>query len=186
MTTAPSLVSQAWPSFLPVPPQQGPYEVSKSVSPSPAHPSAPGLGPPLPHLYRDWAQPCHICTGNGPTPAPSAPGLGPALPDAAFHHDVSASDASTTACQPARVRIGVASSTRRIPRLPRRATSLRVMTESDPTCHPIAMWVTAPQTIFVLPRHRPRPLVGGGRPGRATGTAIGARRRFAPSVAAAR
>jgi hypothetical protein len=27
--------------------------------------SAPGLGAPLPHLHRDWAQPCHICAGTG-------------------------------------------------------------------------------------------------------------------------
>jgi hypothetical protein len=26
--------------------------------------SAPGLGSPLPHLYRDWARRCHICTGT--------------------------------------------------------------------------------------------------------------------------
>ena len=26
--------------------------------------SAPGLGSPLPHLHRDWAHPCHICTGT--------------------------------------------------------------------------------------------------------------------------
>ena len=37
--------------------------------------SAPGLGPPLPHLHRDWAHPCHICTATGLTPATSAPGL---------------------------------------------------------------------------------------------------------------
>ena len=24
--------------------------------------SAPGLGSPVPHLHRDWARPCHICT----------------------------------------------------------------------------------------------------------------------------
>ncbi len=42
--------------------------------------SAPGLGPPLPHLRRDWAHPCHICAGTGPAPATSAPGLGPPLP----------------------------------------------------------------------------------------------------------
>ncbi len=24
---------------------------------------------PLPHLRRDWAHPCHICTGTGLTPA---------------------------------------------------------------------------------------------------------------------
>ncbi len=50
--------------------------------------SAPGLGSPrphlrldsrgsaLPHLRRDWAHPCHICTGTGRAPATSAPGLG--------------------------------------------------------------------------------------------------------------
>ena len=38
--------------------------------------SAPGLGSPRPHLRRDWAHPCHICTGTGLTPATSAPGLG--------------------------------------------------------------------------------------------------------------
>ena len=37
--------------------------------------SALGLGSPLPHLRRDWAHPCHICAGTGPTPATSAPGL---------------------------------------------------------------------------------------------------------------
>jgi hypothetical protein len=54
-------------------------------------PSAPPkgrLGPPLPHLHRDWAHSshclhrdcahqCHICTGTAPTPATSAPGLRP-------------------------------------------------------------------------------------------------------------
>ncbi len=29
--------------------------------------SAPGLGPPHPHLHRDWAHPIHICTRTGPT-----------------------------------------------------------------------------------------------------------------------
>ena len=33
-----------------------------------------GLGSPLPHLCRDWAQPCHICARTGLTPATSAPG----------------------------------------------------------------------------------------------------------------
>jgi hypothetical protein len=42
--------------------------------------SAPGLGSPLPHLYRDWARPCHICTGTGLAPATSAPGPGSTLP----------------------------------------------------------------------------------------------------------
>ncbi len=37
--------------------------------------SAPGLRSPLPHLRRDCAHPCHICTGTGLTPATSAPGL---------------------------------------------------------------------------------------------------------------
>ena len=31
--------------------------------------------PPLPHLHRDWARPCHFCTGTGLAPATSAPGL---------------------------------------------------------------------------------------------------------------
>ena len=30
------------------------------------------MDPPLPHLHRDWAHPCHICAGTGPTPATSA------------------------------------------------------------------------------------------------------------------
>jgi hypothetical protein len=30
--------------------------------------SAPGLGSPLPHLHREWARPCHICTGTGLAP----------------------------------------------------------------------------------------------------------------------
>jgi hypothetical protein len=38
--------------------------------------SAPGLGPPLPHLHRDWARPGHIYTGTRPAPATSALGLG--------------------------------------------------------------------------------------------------------------
>ena len=38
--------------------------------------SALGLGSPLPHLHRDWAQPSHACTGTGLTPPTSAPGLG--------------------------------------------------------------------------------------------------------------
>jgi hypothetical protein len=48
--------------------------------------SAPGLGSPLPRLHRDWAHPCHVCTGTGlthcrglvsrHTPATSALGLG--------------------------------------------------------------------------------------------------------------
>ena len=31
----------------------------------------------LPHLHRDWAHCCHICTVTGLTPPTSAPGLGP-------------------------------------------------------------------------------------------------------------
>ncbi len=42
-------------------------------------------GSPLPHLHRDWARPCHICTGTGLTPATSAPGLGSPLPH--LHRD---------------------------------------------------------------------------------------------------
>ncbi len=42
--------------------------------------SAPGLGSRLPHLLRDWAHPCHICSGTGLAPPTSAPGLGPPLP----------------------------------------------------------------------------------------------------------
>ena len=38
--------------------------------------SAPGLGSPLPHLHRDWARPCHICTGTG-TSAQGPDTLGP-------------------------------------------------------------------------------------------------------------
>ena len=34
--------------------------------------SALGLGPPLPHLQRDWARRCHICTGTGLAAATSA------------------------------------------------------------------------------------------------------------------
>ena len=38
--------------------------------------SAPGPGSPLPHLHRNWARPCHICTGTG-TFAPGVDTLGP-------------------------------------------------------------------------------------------------------------
>ena len=41
--------------------------------------SAPGLGSPLPHLRRDWAHPCNICTGTDrarPSPAPAQLGAG--------------------------------------------------------------------------------------------------------------
>ena len=33
--------------------------------------SVPGLRSPLPHLYRDCARPCHICTGTALAPATS-------------------------------------------------------------------------------------------------------------------
>jgi hypothetical protein len=32
--------------------------------------SAPGLGPPLPHLHQDWAHPCHICRDWAHTGSP--------------------------------------------------------------------------------------------------------------------
>ena len=38
--------------------------------------SAPGLGSPLPLLHRDWAHPCHICTGTGLTPCHICTGTG--------------------------------------------------------------------------------------------------------------
>ncbi len=46
--------------------------------------SAPGLGPTLPRLHRNWVRRCHICTGTGLaaatlgmcSPLPPAPGLG--------------------------------------------------------------------------------------------------------------
>jgi hypothetical protein len=41
---------------------------------------APGLGPPLRYLRRDWARPSNVCAGTGPTPATSAPGLDSLLP----------------------------------------------------------------------------------------------------------
>ena len=41
------------------------------------------LGSTQPHLRRDWARPCHICTGTGLTPATSAPGLGTCPPTSA-------------------------------------------------------------------------------------------------------
>ena len=42
--------------------------------------SAPGLGSPQPLMHRDWAHPCHICTGAGLAPTTSAPGLASPLP----------------------------------------------------------------------------------------------------------
>jgi hypothetical protein len=42
--------------------------------------SAPGLGPPLPHLRRDWAHPATSAPGLGLIAATSAPGLGSLLP----------------------------------------------------------------------------------------------------------
>jgi hypothetical protein len=46
-----------------------------------------GLGHVLPHLHRDCAHPCHICTGTGLTPATSALGLGSPLPAGTLRHD---------------------------------------------------------------------------------------------------
>ena len=85
-----------------------PRHICTGTWPTPAT-SAPGLGSPLPHLHRDWALPCHICTEarlnpsphictgdrgsplphlqRDPIPATSAPGLSglslPAPPDPA-------------------------------------------------------------------------------------------------------
>ena len=39
----------------------------------------------VPHLHRDWAHRCHICTRTGLTPATSAQGLGPPQPH--LHRD---------------------------------------------------------------------------------------------------
>jgi hypothetical protein len=47
--------------------------------------SAPELGPPCPHLHRDWVHLCHICTGTGLAPPTSAPGPGSPLPQ--LHRD---------------------------------------------------------------------------------------------------
>jgi hypothetical protein len=43
-----------------------------------SHPatSAPELGPPRPHLHRDWAHPVHICAGTGLAPAHICAGTG--------------------------------------------------------------------------------------------------------------
>ncbi len=38
------------------------------------------VGQPLPHLHRDWAHPCNICTGTGLTLTKSASGLGSSAP----------------------------------------------------------------------------------------------------------
>ena len=40
---------------------------------------------PLPHLHQDWARPCQICTGIGPTPVTSQQGLG--SPVSHLHRD---------------------------------------------------------------------------------------------------
>ena len=66
---------------------------------SPLPTSAPGLGPHLPHLHRDWAhptphldwdwaRPCRICAGTALAPATSAPGLVPPLPTSAWGLDI--------------------------------------------------------------------------------------------------
>ena len=54
-----------------------------------------GLVRALPHLHRDWAHPCHICTWTGLTPATSAPGVGSPLPH--LHRDWPASSARSCA-----------------------------------------------------------------------------------------
>ena len=59
-----------------------------SSTSNPKSPTSPGaaprplsvMGPPQPHLHRDWAHPCHIRTGTGLTRATSAPGLHAPLP----------------------------------------------------------------------------------------------------------
>ncbi len=42
--------------------------------------AAPGLGSPVPHLHRDRARPCHICTGIGLARATSDSGMGSPVP----------------------------------------------------------------------------------------------------------
>ena len=42
--------------------------------------ASPGLRSPPPHMHRDWAQRCHVCTGTGFAAATSALGLGSPLP----------------------------------------------------------------------------------------------------------
>jgi hypothetical protein len=57
----------------------------------------------VPHLHRDWARPCHICTGTGLAPATSAPGLGSPLPH--LHRDWAGKPhASALASYPAELR----------------------------------------------------------------------------------
>ena len=60
-------------------------ELKKSLENRPTVPCVslmctPGRGSPPPHLHRDWARPCHICTGTGLAPCHictgTAPGLG--------------------------------------------------------------------------------------------------------------
>ncbi len=48
--------------------------------------SAPDWAHPLPHLHRDLARRCHICTATELTPATSAPGLGSPRPH--LHRDL--------------------------------------------------------------------------------------------------
>jgi len=50
------------------PPQISRYEVCLPTS-------VQGMGSPLPHLCREWARPCHMFTGAGPTLSTSALGL---------------------------------------------------------------------------------------------------------------
>jgi hypothetical protein len=44
-----------------------PCHICARTGPTPAT-SAPGLGPPLPHLHQDWVHPCHSCTRTGLAP----------------------------------------------------------------------------------------------------------------------
>jgi hypothetical protein len=52
---------------------------------------APGTRP-LPHLHRDWAHHCHICTRTGLAPSTSAPAFGPPIPHLLPCHPVSHRD----------------------------------------------------------------------------------------------
>jgi hypothetical protein len=58
--------------------------------------SAPGLGPPLPHLHGDWAHRGHVCTGTGPIRATSAEGL------EVFEHGGGRGPASEAVCSTSR------------------------------------------------------------------------------------
>jgi hypothetical protein len=47
-----------------VTPRTGELVIGATQVGSPLPTSAPELGSPRPHLHRDWAHPCHICTGT--------------------------------------------------------------------------------------------------------------------------